>query len=92
MTSNHELADFEAGLREQLESTPDLRRHGKKILNILNARLSKQRTRRIDLMERHARASVESDKAINWFTVDWSAIIKTILKVLLALLPFILLA
>ena len=92
--------NFEQALREQLEATADLRRRGKKILAILNARPSKRRTRQIDRMERHVVAHLGSDYfgpdpdpimvGIDWSSIDWSAVLQVILKLLLALLPFIL--
>ena len=83
---------FEQALREQLEATADLRRRGKKILAILNARPSKRRTRQIDRMSAHTAAHLGIDEGlgIDWSVIDWSAVLQVILKLLLALLPFIL--
>lgn len=91
---------FADNLRAQLEAEPKLRRKGARILAILNARPSKRRTRRIERMEAHARAELNENNmgqqifgpdTIDWSMVDWSAVLLTIVKVLLALLPFILL-
>lgn len=91
---------FEDNLREQLEAQPKLRRKAARILAILNARPSKRRTRRIAAMERHAKAELTEDNMgaqfaasgeIDWSAVEWQTILLTIVQVLLALLPFLLL-
>lgn len=50
---------FEDALRQNLEAEPNLKRRGKKILEVLDAKPSRARTRRINRMERHALASLD---------------------------------
>ncbi len=59
---------------------------------VLLARPSKLRDRRIARLEAHARAhlGLSSDAEIDWSTVDWSKIISGLLQVLLLLLPLFL--
>lgn len=90
--------DFESNLRAQLESTPDLRRRGKRILAVLDARPSKRRTRRIYAMQQHAwahmvmlgvQAQPAQDGSIDWSKIPWAKILQGLLAILLALLPFL---
>lgn len=87
------MADFRTALKRSLESDPKLIKRGQKILDLLDAPKSKRRDRRITRLERHARAhlSLPSEVDIDWDTIQWADIIWTLLKFLLAVLPFILL-
>jgi hypothetical protein len=61
-----------------------------RILCILQNKRSKRRARRIARMEAHARAAIAEGREVDWSAVDWSAILKQILEVLVKLLPLIL--
>lgn len=50
---------FEDALKEHLEATPVLKRRGKRLLEIVNDRPSRARTRKLARMERHALASLD---------------------------------
>ncbi len=91
-------SDFVIGLKSSLEAAPNLRRRGKKILEVINQRPSKRRTRILARMERHAQAAIYDKvpasafgpaKAIDWSKVDWNKVIMTILDILIKLLPLI---
>ncbi len=97
------MSNFAVELRAQLEADPKLSRRGKRILEILKSRPSRIKTRRLERMERHALAALEVGDlpssptpqamevgAIDWSTIDWSAVIGKILDVLLKLLPLLL--
>lgn len=84
------LTAFEHGLRNALESDPALSRRGQRILAVLNARPSKRRTRRLERMERHARAHFGGEVG-DWSDFAWGTFIDVLIRILLALLPFILL-
>ena len=95
-----ETTSFEYNLRQQLESDPVGIRQGKRILAILNARPSKRRTRRIAAMESNVKEQLENKglwpafaeygSSIDWSTIDWSVVFMFVLKILLALIPFLL--
>lgn len=50
---------FADALKEQLESTTNLRRRGRKLLELINSRPSRARTRKLARLERHALASLD---------------------------------
>ncbi len=86
--------DFETALREQLEAKGRLTAGDKRIMEILDARPSRRRTRQLDRMARFAAAAVAvpGDPAtIDWSSIDWSKALATILSVLIKLLPLLLL-
>lgn len=88
--------DFETALREQLETQPRGRIRGRRLLKILDSKPSKRRTRILARLESHARAHLVSEGmasatgAIDWGSIDWSKVFDTLLKILMALLPFLL--
>ena len=84
--------NFRESLIEQLESTPSLRRRGKRILAILNGPATRRRERIVARMERQTRVvmNIKDDVEVDWSKVDWKAVIEIVLKFLLALLPFLL--
>lgn len=96
------MSNFAVELRAHLESDPKLSRRGERILEILKARPTRIRTRRVERMERHALAALEVGDlpspslqamevgAIDWSTIDWPSVIGKILEVLMKLLPLIL--
>ena len=79
---------FEQALRQQLEATPDRKRRGKKLLALLNSPKSKRRTRKIERLQRHAEAHIGREPG-DWSDIDWASLFDTLLKLLLALLPFL---
>ncbi len=79
---------FEQALREQCEATDARRRKAKRILAVLDAAPSKRRTRRLDRMQRHVEVELGMNIA-DWSDIDWPKLFDTILKLLLALLPFL---
>lgn len=89
--------DFETALREQLETQPRGRIRGKRLLKILDSKPSKRRTRILARLEAHARTHLVSEGVVgadavgfDWSSVDWQKVFDVILKILLALLPFLL--
>lgn len=85
------MTDFREALIEQLESTPSLRRRGKRILDILKGPKTRRRDRIVARMETHTRLVIgEADAEVDWSKVDWKSVIEIVLKFLLALLPFLL--
>ena len=81
---------FEQALREQLTATPDLRRRGKKILAILNARPSRKRERQIHRMRKHVEAEIPYEVDYDeWDEIDWPTLLESILRLLLLLLPLL---
>ncbi len=86
------MTDFATALKEQLEATPKLTRRGQRILDIINSRPSAMRTRRLAVMEAHSRSQlgIGQNMGVDWAQMDWSTILDMLLKLLLALLPFIL--
>jgi hypothetical protein len=88
--ATHQLTAFEHGLRSALEADPKLSRRGKRILAVLDARPSKARTRRIERMERHARAQLGDKAPGDWSDFPWGKFVSALLNILLALLPFLL--
>ena len=95
--------DFRTNLIAVLESTPDLRRRSKKILAVLKGPKSRRRDRTVERMENHVWItldftladqvySMSSDCPFDWSTIDWPAVIEVVLRLLLALLPFLLFA
>ncbi len=84
---------FEDGLRNALEADPALSRKGRRILEILNAPRTARRARRIARMEAHARVFLGKDapQYSDWSDFDWSSFIGILVRILLALIPFLLL-
>jgi len=84
--------NFESALRSSLEATPDLRRRGKRILQVLDGRNTPRKQRVVRRMEAHVRAHLDLGRdAIDWGKIDWPSLIEGVLKLLLALLPLLLL-
>lgn len=85
------MSNFAAELEAHLESKPDLRRRGKKILAVIQSRPSKKKDRILARMERHAAAAIDRDVGvgIDWSEIDWKKVIEIIIKVLLMLLPLL---
>lgn len=87
---------FEDDLRAGLESTPVLKRRAKKILDLLDSKPSKKRTRRIAALERHFWAHLSSagvmdtpwSDNIDWGAeaIDWAKWLPIILKILALIL------
>ena len=89
--------DFEFNLRKHLEANPSRKRRAKRILAILDSKPSRRRTRRIEAMEKHVEAQLAASGRMkywvdmpDWSAIDWAKLIDIILKLLLALLPFLL--
>lgn len=91
--------DFETALREQLNARPKSRFRGRwaqRLLKLVNGPPSAKRTRILARLESHARAHLVSEGmasatgAIDWSSIDWNKVFDTILKILMALLPFLL--
>lgn len=85
--------DFETALRAQIEVSASRRRRARRVLEILDSRPSRRRTRQLARMERHALAALDSDAkigAIDWSAIDWAKVFEKILEVLLKLLPLLL--
>ena len=85
------MKTFEQALRENLEAQPTQRRRSARILEVLDSRPSRRRTRILERMEKHARAEA-GFQGKDWGAVDWPSLLKSILDILLKLLPLFLLA
>jgi hypothetical protein len=84
------MATFEEALRTQIESKPTRKLRAKRILNILNKPDSARRRFLLKRMENHAAAQLDVNPVgFDWSTVDWSKLFDMLLKILLALLPFL---
>jgi hypothetical protein len=89
------MSNFAAELQAHLEADPNLRRRGKRILDVLKSRPSKKKDRTIARMERHAAAAIEREAptedgvSIDWSQIDWKKWLGIILKILLMLLPLL---
>lgn len=83
---------FADNLQEQLESKSSLSFRENRILEILQGRPSARRTRQIARMEAHTRAhlGMGGNESIDWSSIDWAALLQTILQLLMALLPLLL--
>ena len=86
---------FETALRAKLEADPKRSRRARRVLEILDSRPSRRRTRRINAMENHAIAVLKTEglkpaAAIDWSKVDWAKVIDKILDILIQLLPILL--
>ena len=83
------MLTFEEALRDNLLAQPTQRRRAKKLLELLDGYPSRRRTRTLDRLERHARASTEF-RGADWGALDWSSVLKTLLDLLLKILPLLL--
>lgn len=62
----------------------------KRILALIDAPLSAKRTRALVRMERHAAAHLDvTAENIDWSSIDWRAVLVSLLRFLAALLPFL---
>ena len=84
------MSSFATALRTNLEASPKLSRRGERILELLKARPSKMKERRLARMENHARIHLGLPMigAIDWAKIDWSAI-ETLVSFLLSILKFL---
>ena len=95
---------FVTGLKTSLESDPNLKRRGKRILDIVNSPPSKRRDRVLERLQAHSKASLPDAQlkkasstgdmhgVIDWSKltqIDWGKIIEVILPILLKLLPIL---
>ena len=83
------MQTFEEALRDNLVAQPAQRRRAKKLLELLDGYPSRRRTRTLDRLERHARASTEF-RGADWGALDWSSLLKTLIDLLLRILPLLL--
>ena len=84
---------FETELRKALNDAPsEDKQDARRIKRILDMPASPRKKRILARMERHVAVQLDmkGDAKIDWKTIDWSAMLSTIIKVLAALLPFLL--
>lgn len=87
------MADFASGLKAAIEAKAKPSKRELKILEIIDAKPSKRRDRRLARMENHARAVAGIDPetgAIDWSKIDWNKLLDAIIAILTKLLPLIL--
>ncbi len=85
---------FEEALRDQIEGRPDTIR-SRRVLAVLDMEPSARRDRILGRMERHAAAHLElkgEPGKIDWGAVDWAKVFDLVMKILAAILPFLLMA
>lgn len=85
---------FEEALRDQIEGRPETIR-SRRILAVLDMEPSARRDRILARMERHAAAELEikgEAGKIDWSAIDWGKVFDTLMKILSAILPYLLLA
>ncbi|VTT98956.1 unnamed protein product [Gemmataceae bacterium] len=83
---------FEEALRDQIESRPETIR-SQRVLKVLDMEDGPRRDRILARMERHAAAHLDlagDAKGIDWSAIDWAKLFEQLLKILTALLPFLL--
>lgn len=92
MTHREIAVSFATEFQAHLEADPKLSRRGARLLALLRARPSQRKARRIAAMEAHARGAmgIGPTEKVDWAAIDWPTVIGLIVKVLLALLPFLL--
>lgn len=89
---------FAGNLRSQLLHKPSLSHDEKKILAIIESRPSRRRTRRIAAMESNVKEQLLNKRKlppsfgfrIDWSQIDWPTVFQWVLKILIALIPFLL--
>ena len=85
---------FLEALREQVEVRKS--RRGRLLLRRLDAMTPARRARVLVRMEAHARTHLvaagmaSATGVIDWSSIDWSKVLDVILKILMAILPFLL--
>lgn len=84
---------FAGQVREKLAAKSSLNAKEKKLLGIIDGPNTLRKKRQLARMERRARneLGIGENEAIDWSAIDWAAVFKTILEVLLKLLPLLLL-
>ncbi len=84
-------SNFAIALRQRIETT-EAGHESRRLLAILDAPDSRHRDRQLHRMERHARVHLDlADGAqIDWQSIDWAKVFDVLVKVLIALLPFLL--
>lgn len=83
------MKTFETALRESLEAQPQQSRRARRLLDVLNSRPSRRRERVLARLESHARAET-GFRGKDWSAIDWPSVLKTLLDILLKLLPLLL--
>lgn len=89
----YQNSNFGSVLEEQMLAKGDLSIHERRILQILQQPDSPRKTRQLNRMEKHVRLHLgySDDQAVNWAEIDWATVFWTILKILVAILPLLLL-
>ena len=91
---------FAEGLRAALEADPPRRRKAKRLYQLLDAKPSKKKERRLRVLERCVQAHLEDGLemtlvtgplGIDWSQVDWMKVLDIVLKIAMVLLPLLLL-
>lgn len=83
------MKTFEAALRQNLQAQPKQGRRAKRLLEVLDQRPSRRRTRILERLELHSRVELDFEGE-DWSAVDWPTMLKTILDLILRLLPLFL--
>lgn len=93
------MSNFATELKAQLLAQPKMGRRATRILNIIDARPSRRRTRQLTRMESCAIGTIAQptvliaaigDSGFDWSMIDWFQFLGPIISTLLKLLPLIL--
>jgi hypothetical protein len=91
--------DFASALREQIVTRKVRGLRARRLLALIDGPKTRRRERVLTRLERHATAELvsmgrmtaaQAAGAIDWSAIDWNKVFDVILKILLAILPFLL--